>query len=455
MKKILYYNWDNIDGTYGGGVSVYLRNLMDGLLSGEEKYEIFFLNSGLRYTKDKKLRMVQIENSISSEIQSYEILNSPVLAPVRQSLKNIEVYLEDMTLYELLDSFIDQHKFDVIHFHNLEGLSLSVLKLKQKYTEIKFIYSIHNYFPICSRVNMWKGEKQGGGQNCDKKNHMECTSCYAQSKYEIIKFQRSHKNWKGLRTVAKMVSQLFPDPCNPDLFEKFEQGNVAAINQNMNLILAVSDRVRDILVIHGVDQSKIKTSYIGTQAADHPYARCVCHLDSQPFCITYMGYMRREKGFYFLLDALEKTDIMISQNIKIKIIAKYTDKNGPELKRIEKLKEKFASVSLINGYTKEKQQEILSDVNLGIVPVLWEDNLPQVAIEQAAYGVPILVSDLGGAQEICRNENFIFKAGDTEDFLRKLYHIYNHRELLEDFWNHSMHLVTKEEHIQELRKFYE
>ena len=27
---------------------------------------------------------------------------------------------------------------------------------------------------------------------------------------------------------------------------------------------------------------------------------------------------------------------------------------------------------------------------LSIVPVLWEDNLPQIAIESIAYGVPVL-----------------------------------------------------------------
>ena len=88
----------------------------------------------------------------------------------------------------------------------------------------------------------------------------------------------------------------------------------------------------------------------------------------------------------------------------------------------------------MNGYTKNNQKELLQGANLGILPVMWEDNLPQVAIEQIAYGVPVLTSDLGGAKELCNDLNFVFKAGNVTDFINKLYNIYEHRELLLEYW---------------------
>ena len=89
------------------------------------------------------------------------------------------------------------------------------------------------------------------------------------------------------------------------------------------------------------------------------------------------------------------------------------------------------------------------------MPVLWEDNLPQVAMEQIAYGVPILCSNLGGASELSdNNPDFIFNAGDISDFLTKLKNIINKRYLLKKFWETVKPLTTMEQHVDFLRKIY-
>ena len=41
--RILYYNWDHLDGNSGGGVTVYQRNLINGLNGGDNK--LFYINS--------------------------------------------------------------------------------------------------------------------------------------------------------------------------------------------------------------------------------------------------------------------------------------------------------------------------------------------------------------------------------------------------------------------------
>ncbi len=80
---------------------------------------------------------------------------------------------------------------------------------------------------------------------------------------------------------------------------------------------------------------------------------------------------------------------------------------------------------------------ILTGVNLGVIPALWEDNLPQVAIEMVAFGVPILSSSAGGASELTRSDAFRFNVGDTEDFLKKIYAIVDQEVSLDEFWKKS------------------
>ena len=91
---------------------------------------------------------------------------------------------------------------------------------------------------------------------------------------------------------------------------------------------------------------------------------------------------------------------------------------------------------------------------MGILPVLWEDNLPQVAIEMKAFGIPVLTSDLGGAKELTQSEDFVFEAGNTDAFLLCLNDFVSGKKNLNDYWIKNKKLVTMEEHIQEFNKFY-
>ena len=160
-KIILFYNWKHIDENIGGGVNVYQKNLALAMVN--EGYDVYYLNAGLSYDKAGDVRLVEYENSLDKRIKCYEIINSPVLAPVMQSPKNIQQYLNDQSVKLLVKKLILQiGNISVVHFNNLEGLPVSVLSLKEEFPEIKFVYSLHNYFPLCSRVDLWRYDNKGG-----------------------------------------------------------------------------------------------------------------------------------------------------------------------------------------------------------------------------------------------------------------------------------------------------
>ena len=61
--------------------------------------------------------------------------------------------------------------YDVIHFNNLEGVPADVLDIKQQYPQTRVIVSLHNYYPVCSQVNLWVQERETcedfqGGARC-------------------------------------------------------------------------------------------------------------------------------------------------------------------------------------------------------------------------------------------------------------------------------------------------
>ncbi len=450
MKKILFYYWDPIDGPAGGGVTAYLKELFS-LLIKSRKYELFYINSGRRYDDSGKIYINENHNIFNNAIRSFEIVNCPVLAPAKQSVKNVRFYLECKEITPLLAELIDNiGGIDIIHFHSLEGLPLKVLEIKDVYPNIKLLYTFHNYFPLCTQVNMWKND----AKCCNLSDFNSCISCYAYENYDMSIYRFKHLDVPGLKQKNLEKAAEYPDVDDESLYREFNEMNRQYFNKYMDTMLAVSERTKKIYALNGYDADKMITSYVGTEVADRKSSH-VLKLDKRDqLRIIYMGYARKDKGFYFFLDALESMDEFLCKKLEVTLVSRGIDEKS--LTRIKMVEHRVKDLHVYNGYKDyDELKNIMKDQDLGIVPVLWEDNLPRVAIEQIAMDVPILSSSLGGASELFYdNSDFVFEAGNISSFESKLMKIVNNRNLLESFWYTVKPLVTMEKHAEELQSIY-
>jgi glycosyltransferase involved in cell wall biosynthesis len=232
---------------------------------------------------------------------------------------------------------------------------------------------------------------------------------------------------------------------------------VAAINSYVDHVLAVSARVAQMAVQYGIQPTKVRTEYIGTRfstAIDSDGARQgrpiqATRRSGNTIRILYPGYMRRDKGFYFYLAALEKAPPEIASRLELIFATKISDPLA--YARIRNMAHRFESVTYYNGYTHAQLPQILANVDLAVVPVLWEDNLPQVAIECVASGVAILTSDRGGARELLDSPELVFKAGSRIDFYSQLEGILQNPGLLRSALARRRPLLSPEQHYERLR----
>lgn len=465
--KILYYNWIQFDNeiNHGGGVNVYQRNLIDYLAHNTDN-EIYFLSSGWKYNPLKTKPYIKAtKNIFGKKCKSFEIINSTIMAPAFAVYMNPRKFIEDIASYEIFEKFILEYgPFDAIHFNNIEGISVNVLKLKEKFPTTKFIVAIHNYLPICPLVQYFQNHNSCICHNYN--DGRECLKCsdvfpYKKEYYKRCKYYYNDK-YKGglkfLRIPFKLISKFVKensskfvvsiDSMNPQDYVEYRNHNLEIINRYADKILAVSERVRKIMLDHGYDSRKVVTSYIGTKLAEQELGYSVTS-KTNPFTIAYLGYERVDKGYFFLIDALSKLNKEVAASMNIVLAVQNIHK-----KYVENRLSNFNQVIIYNGYSHNELQGILSSVNLGIVPVLWEDNLPQVAIEMVAWGVPILCSDFGGASELCKSNLFKFQGGDTDDFIAKLIHLFQNSSLLNTYWGSHMALTTMSKHCDELLKIY-
>ncbi len=239
----------------------------------------------------------------------------------------------------------------------------------------------------------------------------------------------------------------------PGFRERRERGT-DLINREVDVVLATSERTSQVITERGVDAGRVEVVYIGSKAAENldvDLRRMHPRVPGK-LTIAYLGYMRRDKGFAALLSALRLAPSDLQASLRLVIAAKMEPKFEDSLMAAA---QQLDDVLHYDGYTHERLPQILETVDVGIVPVQWEDNLPQVAIEMMAHGLPLLTSDRGGAQELGgRNPDFIFKADSPSSLHARLRALLSGSTPLSSFWSSAIELTTMPIHVKRLMELY-
>ena len=460
-RKILFYNWCPIASSEGGGVALYIRNVVSALAE-QDSITPVFLNSGFYYDNSKRGPYIRKSSEpVWKGCECYDLVNSPVIAPMRSPAENIDAFVHDETLLPMFKKFLAAHSIDVVHFNNFEGLSLSCLRAKDSLPDIRFVYSIHNYTLFCPAVNLWTSE----GTNCFGASTKNCARCMARYSMPSVEAKRRFRmrtnpalyflgraETHALNAVAWSTRRkVYSDAEHVALFNEYRFKQVESINRYFDAVLAVSKRVAEIAKSCGIDERILHVEYIGTRFASSQ-VEAGKPSEGDVLNLIYMGYMRSEKGYPFLIEALEGLPDEILGKISLTVAAKLTDYST--YRKMNRLRGRLANLRYYNGYSHDQLSEIVSGQDLGVVPVLWEDNLPQIAVELASMGIPVLASSFGGASELTESDLFRFAGGDVHALRDSIAAFVKDKSLLADYWLKRMRLVTMDEHVQRLLGYY-
>ena len=490
--KILIYNFLQPEAG-GGGVGVYSTNLVQGLR--QSGHNVITLSSGDVYsmmgnTPTLETRPDRPDRAI--------VVNSPMIAPAYDAWDDFATYTESGGLDHIPG--VLRAKFgdiDVFHLQNIEGLTSSFLRqLRKQFPSAKIIYSAHNYGTVCPQVDLWFQERK---VCIDYRDGLDCTRCFPprESSATIRRARRRRPIVRAVnrylprlahakRSVMKLLkgrpggvvsgphdSALIEGPRDSfDMaddegplfafksvdgdgapYARFRETNIDICAGVFDHVLAVSQRTRKVLLARGVKPDNVAVSYIGTaHRAKFDSARKIMSIGSG-LHIAYLGYMRRSKGFYLLLKALELLPDDVAQRVSLTVAAKRAE-DMPAYAHLTRVASRFASFHYHDGFTHRTLDAVLEGVNLGIVPPIWEDNLPQVGIEIVSRGIPILTSDRGGAQEIADNPDFVFEGGSATNLQQRICEFSAEKIALSEFWKHDIRILSVEDHIQDLMRYY-
>jgi len=503
--RILFYNWAQFDDykLRGGGVSVYLDGIISKLI---EDHEVFFISSGQHYDFiSSDPRIEKTENKYGHRVQSYRIINSPIKAPAHDAFCSLDEARSSEKMYSLFYSFMKKHNFDVFQINNLEGLTMDIFDLKKKLPHTKFLFVAHNYHLICPQIELFKNRKE----ICyDNRCGWDCSDClgYRPDMYELLRYQRigsfieriglegkrlgnfifdsviefqrisdaSHRlgnHFSRLLTGDSISTRQSPEerrvkrgkekakiPCvdsnvNPSASYYFWRlDNVKTCNDNIDTVVAVSSQVKQVLTDYGVDEKKVKVLLNGTDCY-HTLEQAKNIWNSKKnsrVTVAFFGYPIPSKGLDLLLDALLKINLSLV-DFDFLVASHTTDE---QKKKIDILRKKFHSISVVEGYRRQDVPSLMSSVTLGVIPSLWLETYCQTAAELIAYGSPVIISDTVGIKDLYLDSKFIFKSGSVESLIEVLYNTLSDLENLDSFWDSIIMPMSVEEYVTKLVDIY-
>lgn len=156
----------------------------------------------------------------------------------------------------------------------------------------------------------------------------------------------------------------------------------------------------DIAVInHGISYARIKKNKRYHQKGD-----------DLTFC--YAGTLNDHKGVHVLLGAFKN---LPAENIRLKIYG-----SGPNPVYVNKLHDmgrKDRRIEFCGTYSENDVGEILSGVDVVIIPSIVYENYPLVLHEALACHTPVIASNIGGMAEKIQDgiNGFSFITGDSDD----------------------------------------
>jgi glycosyltransferase involved in cell wall biosynthesis len=314
----------------------YLSNLL-----GQNGYNVHVLHSIDAYKIKRRGKLI-LKTKVQPNVATHPI-SSPI--GVLEPLLSYTIGKSPLTTKEFA-KLIDKNRPDVVHHHNLSLLGYNLLLKRGQY---KSIYTAHDYWLICQTNNLFKNKNE----ICHNRNCFNCS----------IRSKRIPQIWRK----------------NPN-FNK-------ALN-NIDLIISPSKYVASQLV--DIDKKiVIIPNFVPVPPEQFD------NIIKGPYFL-FLGMLEKHKGILQLLE--------LFREVKDKLNFKLVIAGGGSLRTniLEYIRRYSLNDSVIFlGFTDNKTKySLYKYAKAVIIPSIWPENAPLVALEALSVGTPVIGSNQGGLPEI-------------------------------------------------------
>jgi glycosyltransferase involved in cell wall biosynthesis len=361
-----------------GGAEIVAHELANNLSKAGHEVFVITLSKHDDLISEERVRIYKIAYRNGNFVNA-----DNAYSKVRRFLMRI-IDLQNPLIYFAFKKILLKEKPDLIHCHNIEGISTSIWKCAHK-LRIPIVQHFHDYFFICRHGNLLLHEK----------------------------FCMKPKKLCSMRTL---------------FFKKM-------INNYVDWIISPSDSCYQ-KNIHFLSDTRKTIPYKiisnGTSLTAEPLVNRDFLYDLT-LNVCFIGALIGHKGIQVLIDCIKEINKR-NINVKFSIAGK-----GQLQSSIITLSQEFTNIEYLGFINKDEKIKLLQKSHLMIFTSIWPENNPIVLLEAYAMGLPVIASQAGGVSEIIP-ENWCFTLGNSKQLSDKLTQVFYNRDLLS---NESKRIIQK------------
>ncbi|MDR7568504.1 MAG: glycosyltransferase family 4 protein [Armatimonadota bacterium] len=438
------------------GVAAYCQDLLRELRS--RGLDVIHLYS----TERSWIPRLRLRQCSEEGIRFAALVNSP--APPTLSVDRPLQDCANPRLEHLFAAFLREVRPDVVHVHALQGLTGSVLPVASR-LGFPVVVTLHDFWPLCTRVSLVRPggttcEGPDGGVNCAR-------FCARKDGWRRRMYRRvlTALPTGSVRSAVERAGALYLRTASRRLWEMSVQSDslthptdawaygerTRRLGEDLlcaNRLLAVSGFVRETYARHGVPEERIRVLPLGLQLPEQ--VRWCVRTASHPLRFGYLGRLSPLKGAHLLAQAAREVPPDQARFLFF----------GPGSAEARSQLQQLAGdrpLEFRGPYAREDLPRVLEEVDVAVVPTLFQETVGLTALEPQAAGIPVIASAAGAIPEWVEHghNGLLFPPGDVAALRRQLLRVVEEPDLVARMSANTRIPSSIREHVDELLRVYE
>jgi glycosyltransferase involved in cell wall biosynthesis len=409
--RILHVGW-GFSPWRPGGLIFYAEDLMAA--QAARGHHVAYLLSGRHYPG---LRGPRLRRWSRSGVAMLEVVNPPIVVGLERGTRAPERDLEEPRLERVFERTLHDERPDVVHVQELLGFPSSILEIARE-AGVPVVMTLQDYFPLCATVRLFDSDgrvcmRREVDADCAVRNaaappdagHLVRHTMHfelARAKARVPGLRRASFAPLGplvepaVRGLARVRHgpQPAPDGAPAGEFQRRRDVNLARLG-NVDRLLAQSTRVEEIYRQLGVENRSLRTLHL-----------TLAHLADisprpprEPSRLTFAtpgGFIGPSKGSELMVETLERLHAMgHGGRFRLRVL-------GPVHPDVDERAARFPELERAGEYDRFELDPLLEDVDVGIMPSVWEEAYGFAGLELLAKGIPVVANRIGGMVDYVR-----------------------------------------------------
>lgn len=325
---------------------------------------------------------------------------------------------------ESFKQYLVREKPDVVHFHYLLHLPVSLILVTRK-MRIPTVLTLHDGGWFCPGLFFLRKETK---EKCEKGSLGKCVCCltYSEKREDI------------LMTYVKNA-----------IFLLFRNFYIRKVLNNVDRVISPSHFLENKYLYAGFSKGRIKVIQNGVAKELSTDSTKEKIIDSHNVRFGFLSGTSDFKGYSVVIDAIK---ILVPDNFSLHIW-------GPcEQTIIDTTlgKEGRKNIIFHGTYSHARIPEVLSGIDVLIFPSLFQENCPLTVLEALAHKIPVITNKNGGIPELIHEgiNGYFIEHNNANDLSQNMSVLLENPSLIEKMRKNIGDVKSMKQHSHEIENVY-